>query len=178
MKDIVFPKNNEEEFIAIAKRLGMKELLFVYQSPKEKKNTTKKITIKTAIISTPNQLKSGNANASNTIVRSDPDKDRWIIEKIKPKIMFGFEFQDRNDFMHHRNSGINHVTAKLMAKNKITYGFPVADLINSTKQGVILGRMKQNIKLCKKYKVEIILASFASDPMDMRNLKDVKCLVD
>jgi hypothetical protein len=172
--DIVFPNNNEKDFTAVAKKLGTIELLFVYPFPNKTKDSN------TITIATPNQLKSGSANTENVIVRSDPEKDRWLMEKIKPSMMFGFEFQNRKDFLHHRNSAINHITAKIMARNKIAYGFPVAELINAPKwkQPIIIGRMQQNIVLCKKYGVEIIIASFAKDPMDMRSLKDVKCLVD
>jgi RNase P/RNase MRP subunit p30 len=177
--EIIFPKNNEEAFIEIAKKLGTKELVIVYPFPKKKEFTSSKVKIKTALIATAAQLKGGNTDTANIIVQSDPQKDRWIIEKIKPKMIFGFEFQERKDFLHHRNSAINHITAKIMAKNNIAYGFPVSELISAPKwkQPIILGRMQQNITLCKKYKVEIIIASFATNPMLMRSMKDIKALL-
>jgi hypothetical protein len=170
--DIVFPKSNEKEFLEVAKKLGTKEVVFVYPP-------SKSVPKDALIIATPSQLRGGNLDTRKVIVRSDPDKDRWIIEKIKPRMILGFEFQDRKDFLHHRNSAINQITAKLMARNNIAYAFPVSDLINAPKwqQPIILGRMQQNIRLCKKYKVEIAIASFATTPMDMRSLKDMKSLV-
>ena len=180
MKDYVFPKNNENEFIIKARILNIRELCFVYPFPGIKNAPEiKGVHITTATIATPDQLKSGNSDTKHCIVHSDARNDRWLIEKIKPMLMFGFEFQQHNDFMHHRNSAINQITAKLMAKNNIVYGFPVAALIHASPQmqGIILGRFRQNIHLCKKYGVTVILASFATDPWDMRNLKDVRCLV-
>ena len=77
--------------------------------------------------------------------------------------------------MHHRNSGINHIVAKQMIEKGIVYGFPVAALIHAAldEQATLLGRLRQNMEILKKYKVDITLASFSSDPMDMRNEKDV-----
>lgn len=181
MKDYVFPNNNESEFIIKARALNIRELCFVYPFPGIKNvPEIKGVSITTATIATSNQLKSGNIDTKQCIVHSDASNDRWLIEKIKPMLMFGFEFQERHDFMHHRNSALNHITAKLMAKNNIIYGFPVAALIHAPQQmqGIILGRFRQNMQMCKKYKVTVVLASFATDPWDMRNLKDMKGLVE
>ncbi len=162
--DVVFPVENEGAFIAMAEKLGTKELLFVYKNLKKEEKWKTSITLRSM--------------TDKVVVRSDPDKDRWLIEKIKPRIIYGFEFQERKDFLHHRNAALNHIIAKIMAKNNIAYGFPVAEIINAPtwKQSIILGRMQQNLKLCRKYDVEIIIASFASDPMDMRSVMDMRCL--
>jgi RNase P/RNase MRP subunit p30 len=41
----------------------------------------------------------------------------------------------------------------------------------------MLGRLRQNITILQKYKVEVMIGAFSSDPMDMRNGKDVWCLI-
>lgn len=179
--DIVFPNNNEQEFIEVAKALGTRELLFVYPLGKEKDIHQKenKIISKVAVLATAEQLQRKECQNNWVLLQSHPEKDRWAIEKMKPALLYGFEFQEQKDFMHQRNAGMNHVLAKLMAEKGITYGFPVAKLLRAPRylQPVILGRLQQNIMLCKKYHVEIVLASFATDPMDMRNVKDMQCLV-
>ena len=180
--DIVFPQNNEEEFIRVAKLLGTRELIFVYtlNTYKTYVSQEKGLVIKTGIVAQPKYVKEAKKKAGIVIVKSDPETDKMVIESLKPAIMYGFELQERKDFMHHRNSSLNHVLCHAMAENNVAYGFSVGDLIAAPKekQAVILGRMYQNIMLAKKYKIKIILASFTSDPMLMRNLKDVLCLVD
>lgn len=180
--DIVFPNNNEQEFLKVAKLLGTKELFFVYPLGKEKivPATEEGIGIKTAVLATAEQLQRKECQNKWVLLQSHPEKDRWAIEKMKPALLYGFEFQEQKDFMHQRNAGMNHVLANLMAEKGITYGFPVSRLLHAPKylQPVILGRLQQNIMLCKKYHVEIVIASFAADPMDMRNLRDMQCLLE
>lgn len=179
--DIVFPKNNEEAFIKTATALGIKELLFVYPEKDYKnwKTEEKGISIKTAALVSPKDARDAKKKYPLVLVKSDRETERWVIEHAKPFLLYGFEWQERKDFMHHRNAGLTDVLAKQMAEEKVAYGFPVADLIAAPKelQPILLGRMRQNVMIAKKYKVEIILASFAADPLLMRNLRDVEGLV-
>ena len=179
--DIVFPENNEKKLIEIAKAFGTKELVFVYhpQDYKEYKNNEKGITIKTAVISAPKEVRDAMKKWQYVVVQSNKETDRWVMEHAKPWLMYGFENDEKKDFMHHRNSGIDHILAKIMKENKIIYGFSVSQLIHadSVKRALLLGRLQQNLMLAKKYSIIMILASFSSDPMDMRNWKDVECLL-
>ena len=180
--DIVFPKNNEEEFIKRAKALGTKELIFVY-SPrdyKEYKTEEKGINSKTAVVVAPKDARDAKKKYPFIIVRSDRETERWVVEHSQPMLIYGFEMQERKDFMHHRNAGLTDILAKMMHEYNVAYGFSVAELICAPKelQPILLGRLRQNVMIAKKYKIEIILASFAADPMLMRNLKDVGGLVE
>lgn len=180
--DIVFPKNNEEVFIKTARALGTKELIFIYapKDYKEWKTEEKNLIIKTAVLVSPKDARDAKKKYPLVLVKSDWETERWVVEHGKPFLLYGFEWQERKDFMHHRNAGMTDVLARQMAEEKVAYGFPVADLIAAPKelQPVLLGRMRQNVMIAKKYKVEIILASFAADPMLMRNLRDVEGLVN
>ena len=81
------------------------------------------------------------------------------------------------DFIHYRNSGLNQVLCKLAKKNNITLGFNFNDILKGKPN---MGRMMQNVRLCRKYKVRMVLASFASSIYEMRNPKDLmsfgKCI--
>lgn len=179
--DIVFPKNNEEAFIKTAKALGTKELIFLYSFTDYKQNSfqEKDISIKTGILALPKQVRDAQKKAAIVVVKAAGETDLHTLEHFPPTIMYGFEFSERKDFMHHRNSGMNHMHAAMMAEKNVIYGFPVAALVNAEEKlkGEIVGRVRQNIALAKKYKVKVVLASFAADPLDMRNGKDVWCLV-
>lgn len=179
--DIVFPKNNEEVFLKRAKVLGIKEIIFLYpiKEYKESKCEEKGILVKTGILAFPThiQIREAKKRAEIVVVPSDAMSDKNNID-AKPTMIYNFELQERKDFMHHRNSGLNQVLCQAMAENHVAYGFSVSSLLTAPKekQAVILGRLHQNIMLAKKYDVEIILASFVADPLLMRNPKDVWCL--
>lgn len=179
--DIVFPKNNEEVFIKTARALGTKELIFIYapKDYKEWKTEEKGITIKTAVLVSPKDARDAKKKYPLILVKSDRETERWVVEHAQPFLLYSFEWHERKDFMHHRNAGLTDVLAKQMAEEKVAYGFPVADFICASKelQSILLGRMRQNVMIAKKYKVEIILASFANEPLLLRNLRDVWSLV-
>ncbi len=178
--DIVFPKNNEKEFLKIAKALGKKEIVFVY-SPKEYKEWKEKesIVVKTAILSPAKEGYYLKQKYPLLVVKANQDTDKWVVEHVKPWLMFGFEDGEKKDFMHHRNSGMDHILANQMAEHGVSYGFSIGSLIHTTpeQKAVLLGRMRQNVFLLKKAKVPMHLVTFSSDPMDMRNEKDVLSLV-
>lgn len=86
-------------------------------------------------------------------------------------IVFELEDSSREDFIHHRNSGLNHVLAKDLFFKEIIVGFSFSLFLRNPK---VLGRMKQNVKLCRKYDVKMIFASFARDEWEVRSLKDLE----
>jgi RNase P/RNase MRP subunit p30 len=74
--------------------------------------------------------------------------------------------------MHHRNSGLNHVLCKLARDKNISIGFSFFELFISNKKEIILGRIIQNVRFLKKYRVECFISSFASEPYQMRSKED------
>jgi hypothetical protein len=163
--DIVIPDGNEKEFEKNAKKLGIDTLIFLYdKAPKDSKRkvgiiTDKKIKTKHLVFSRGNE------------------RDRWIFEKQKPNVVFDLEFESKKDKTHFRNSGLDQVLGKLAFKNDIMIGFNFSKLLKSSKKGIILGRIMQNIKICEKYKTKYFMASFAKDPSEMRSPFDLKCLL-
>lgn len=178
--DIVFPKNNENEFLRIAKALGKKEIVFVY-APKEYKEWKEKetITIKTAVVASAKEGYHLKQKYPLVVVKANFETERWTIEHVKPWIMYGFEDSEKKDFMHHRNSGIDHVLANQMREHGVSYGFSVGSLIHAPfeQKAILLGRMRQNLSILKKAKVPVYFITLTSDPKDMRNEKDVCELV-
>ncbi len=80
---------------------------------------------------------------------------------------------EARDKVHSRDSGLNQVICKLMANNKIAIAFSFADLLNSKERHKLIGRWMQNIRLCRKFKVRMVLASFAANKWEMRAAKDL-----
>lgn len=157
--DIVFAKGNEEEFLERAKVLGSK-LLFVY------KDNPKKI-----------------AGAHSGLLK--PGKadlilggyERKYFENPKYKVLYGFELAEKKDGLHKRNSGLNHVLCRLAAEKGKVLAFDFNNLLYAKDKQVVLGRMKQNAVLIRKYGCEHLVASFAKKPEDMRAGKDYEALL-
>ncbi len=77
------------------------------------------------------------------------------------------------DKLSSRDSGLNQVICKLAHENKIAIGFSFSEILKSKEKHKILGRIMQNIRLCRKYKVKMVLASFANNKWEMRSPKDL-----
>ncbi len=98
------------------------------------------------------------------IVEGGNDKiNRAALENKKVDVLLGPEKGRDRDFTHYRNSGLNQVLCKLAKKNNIAIGFDFNDILVSMEKGKILGRMMQNVKLCRKYKVKMLIFDFKEE---------------
>jgi len=113
-------------------------------------------------------------NKDKTIVFSgnSDELNRKILEKEKIDILL-INQSKRKDFQKQRNSGFNHVLAKIAKKNNITIGINLDEIINSSgkQKSEILSRVKQNIKLCNKNKLKMKFISLLKIKRDLHDLK-------
>lgn len=165
MIDFVFPNKNEKEFIEMAEELGYSSLLFIYENKIPHLDIKSKIKIYKSLL---------NKHSKEISIYENAKENRELFENKKIDIIFNLENNPKQDFMHHRASGFNHILANLANKNRIAIAFSFNSLKND--QAVKMGRMMQNIALCKKYKVKMCFASFAKDPYEMRPSQDKKNL--
>jgi len=180
--DVVFPRKNEKEFILLAEKLGYSCLCFVYNFEPE---ITKKIyDLNELQKETKIQLFLGlQASFSNirkakeicdfVLIKSDTENDQQILEKQKADLIFDFELSERKDKIHYRVSGLNQVLCSFAYKKNTAIGFSLFSILNSKNKPLILGRIMQNIRLCRKYKLKTIFASFAQNPWQMRAAHDL-----
>ena len=111
------------------------------------------------------------------IVRGINDNvNRAALENKRVKILLSPEYGRKNDSLHFRNSGLNQVLCKLAKKNNIAIGFNLSDILNNDKLTKIniLGKMMQNVRFCRKYKVRMIVGSFAKDKYELRSIDSLK----
>ncbi|MAF50700.1 MAG: hypothetical protein CMH64_01285 [Nanoarchaeota archaeon] len=100
--------------------------------------------------------------------------NRKAVEDKNNNLLYGLEKFGIKDKIHYRDSGLNQVLCKLAKKNNVKIGFSFSDVLNSNEEkSVILGRMVQNVKLCNKYKVDMIIGSFAKSKYEMKSGKDL-----
>ncbi|MFH1592308.1 MAG: RNase P subunit p30 family protein [Candidatus Woesearchaeota archaeon] len=107
------------------------------------------------------------------VIGGDDGKNRKAVENKNVDILMGLENKSERDFMHSRNSGLNQVLCNLAKKNGVGIGFCFRDVLKSKNRGLILGRMMQNVKLCRKYKVKMMVFSGAKDENELKSARDI-----
>lgn len=184
--DLVLPKSNEKEFIEIADKLGISGICFIYkfknkndflqnQDKVNKLQEKTEIKLSIGLIADSKNISKAKKLAKIVIYKSIGN-DRHAIEKSKANVVFDLETIATKDSMHHRNSGLNQILCKLANKNNVMIGFSFSTILNEERmiRSQILGRLMQNIRLCRKYKVKTVIASFAEKPYDLRSCYDLK----
>ena len=101
------------------------------------------------------------------------DKNLSLVENRKTDIILNVENVPNNDKTHYRNSGLNHQICELAKQHKIAVAFSFSNLLNAKNVARTIGRMRQNVRLCRKYKIKMVLASFAENAFEMRHAKDL-----
>jgi hypothetical protein len=152
MIDIVIAED-QEKCIRRSKELGYKELLF---AKKSKPGIYKIIT----------------NNTEKTLSQFDSDT------MLKSDIFFDIESPYNRDGIHQRHSGLNHIICRQMNKTSKIVCFSLNTILKGSVQDRIriLGKIKQNIKLLRKYKVGVIIASLATSADEMRSFSDIASL--
>jgi hypothetical protein len=170
MVDFFVPDGNEDELANTAINLGIKDFVMLYSI---KDFNKVKFAYKKGILIEKKDLKMINKakRMSDTVVVMPQEKLRQVMEQNKSLYFYGMEFDARMDFMHHRNSGLNHILVRIAKQKKHKFIFSFADFISlhKSKKAIILGRLKQNIMLCRKQMVNITLANFSRDSFQIRN---------
>ncbi len=129
-------------------------------------------------------------NSSEEIIFSsnDDELNRKILEKENISMLL-INQTERKDKLKQRNSGFNHVLAKIAKKNNIKIGINLDEIIKphprvypekslpdiftkGKQKSEILARTKQNIKICNKNKLKMKFISFEQK----RNIYDLKAL--
>lgn len=185
-RDIAMPKNNEEEFLELAAKLGIKKIYFLYNfDERNYENAPKKLSlidnhnlsIETGFIVTQKNIGQAERLSKLLAVKSS-SKDRFFIESKKVRIVYGFEETFKNDSLHQRSSGLNHILCELCRKNGVAIGLPYGSLLNKNSQiaALSIGRFIQNIRLCQKFNVKLLIGSFSDKPFDMRSPYDIVSL--
>ncbi len=165
-----------EEFVDMAEKLGYSTLIFA--SP-DGEFATSSGNIKHALLITSSKkddVVRAVARAQRekilTIVRAhDDDFNRFVVEKTAADFLLDPEHFHKTDHLHFRRSGLDQVLCAAAAKNKKTI------LSSLPSNSIILGRMVQNMMLCKKYGVDYQIVSLAQHPLEMKGAHDVKALM-
>ncbi|MAF35637.1 hypothetical protein CL622_00785 [archaeon] len=117
-------------------------------------------------------------NASNEpliIVQGGNDKINKESTSMKNvDILLDPDTDRTKDFMHHKNSGLTIQTAQLANKNEVAIGFSFSRMLDSTNRPKQIARMHQNVLMCRKYNIDMVLANFSYEEKDQRDLYALK----
>ena len=170
MLDIVLPAGNESELIEMAHRMGYTELLLLYNKPTPAPKSALLKTFSGVLLSKPTQHFDGMLTAA-----AGADNARSFLEHNPPVIIYNLELAQLPDTMTERSSGLNQVLCALAAgKTRICFSFANILAFSGMKRARLLGRIMQNILLCRKYNVHMGIASFASASYQLRSPYDLK----
>ena len=169
---IVKPGENPALRVTLARELGHKEIIVLYT--KHDKRNGPVTGAKTAVlVTTMNQAKS--LKSYDFIVA--PCKREFFESKFVDCILEP-EDQARPDFIHHRNSGLNQVLLKLCQKTSKRAAKSIMTttslLLHAKSPATILGRMMQNAKWSRKYKIDYHVTSGARTKWEQRDAESIK----
>jgi len=96
------------------------------------------------------------------IVQAQNDAfNRKILEYGKFDILLSVEAGKRKDTLRQIDSGLNHISAKIAAKNKVAIGINIEEIskLSKVEKAKRLARIKQNIKICRKAGTKLALVN-------------------
>ncbi|MFO8015538.1 MAG: RNase P subunit p30 family protein [Candidatus Woesearchaeota archaeon] len=179
MIDVIRPRNNEKDLISMAEKLGYSGLCFLYDRPDRKtrdlvaglqKSTGLKL-----------YIGSGRASPNADLVFTDiNDKNpRQAMEDGNVDAVHGFEKIRARDRTNQRISGLDTVLCRIAAQKGKIYCVDFGSMIgmSGSARANAMGKLRQNLMLCRKYRIRVAIASFASGPMMMRNPLDLSAFL-
>ena len=150
--DLVVAEKNKKEILQLAKSLGFGKVYFI--KPSDILESVKEARKKEGLVI----IKGGNDTINRAAVSC-----KQVDVLLNPEPL-------TKDSLTQRNSGLNQVLCKLAAKNNVAIGFSFDRLFLGHE---MIGKIMQNIKLCRKYKVNMIFVTLAKDKYQLRSAIDM-----
>ncbi|MFA6022809.1 MAG: RNase P subunit p30 family protein [Candidatus Pacearchaeota archaeon] len=103
------------------------------------------------------------------VLGGNDEFNRKILENKKVSLLVSPESGIKNDKLKQLDSGLNQVLCKIANENNISIGIDIKGLLSQKEEERIkrIARLLQNIDLCKKYKVKVIIINSDIDKHDV-----------
>jgi len=166
MQDILISKTRKFSDKKL-KELGLDRIFFINPENSAMIDTESKEELR-------RQISSAHSRGKVIIVMGGDDEiNRIAVDDKRVSILLSPERKRRKDFMHVRNSGLNHVLCDLASKNDVSIGIDYSDFkkMRGKEAAERLGRIMQNVELCRKSNSPVILASFGKTPSSVYDLR-------
>jgi len=163
----------------VRKKISVKEISKLKEVKKEDKGKYNVVLIKTNKPEVLRRLidKASNYFSSIFVLGMSDEINRTALEHKKVKALVSPEYKRDKDFLHHRNAGLNQVLCKIARNNDKMIIENFNDIVSEKKEvckALILGRMMQNAKLCKKYRTKFIVGDFVKTEKEIRSKYDLE----
>lgn len=85
-------------------------------------------------------------------------------------------YQNKFDFIHHFNSGLNHVLCNFAKQKNIDFliSLNFTNIFNKYNLTKEIGRINQNLKFAKKYKIQTILNFIIENDFQVKSIQEIK----
>jgi RNase P/RNase MRP subunit p30 len=180
--DLVFPNGNEGKLAAMARRLRVRTLLLCYPADaphleqrraEAQRLCDERLTVLFCVHAKDQDQVQRAVKITKEIVATGR---QGIFEDPRVRYVIDFEGRRREDFVHHRNSGLTQVSIAKGIKSGKVFLVNARQLAGNYSY-VILGRMMQNNMFFRKYKPTVLAVSGATEALGMRSPKDLENLL-
>jgi hypothetical protein len=152
MADICFPKNNEEKYVEIARKLSIESLIFVYEREPVKTE--------------------GHCNGllvrDNVKGKADFFFSKLPAKTVRKNIIYFFEGTEEKRSFHFPMRSITQVGVKELRNSVVGISFN-----HILKNPAGFERLSHFVRMCNKYKVNMFVASFARHPFELRGKREL-----
>jgi len=156
-----------EEIEKLSKSLGFERTYFINEDFVILSNLSKKELLKQA----------SKAKQKKLMVFYRPESEemvRFALEKTTVDAIFGAELINPKDSVHFLRGGLDQVPCKIASEKEKMVGFSFHELMEAQNKGKLLGRMKFNVSLCRKYQVKVEFLTFFGHLEEMRSANDLQ----
>ena len=121
-------------------------------------------------------LKNKNQKKIIAVLGRDDAFNRRILETIDIDYLVSPESGNRKDTLKQRDSGLNQVLGKIAHDKKIAIiiDFSSLNRLKDKDRALRLGRIIQNVKVCRRAVCKIKIATFASYKSELRTEREIK----
>ena len=147
--------------------LGLKRVIFIPSDNSVILDTDNKEELRRQISSAHSKKKKIIVQGSSEEINRIAADDKRVSMLLSPERKMG------KDSLHVRNSGLNHVLCDLAAKNDVAIGINFSHIrrLNGKDKALRLGKVMQNVMLCRKSGTPMVLASFGKKPVSAYDLR-------
>ncbi|MDD5588405.1 MAG: RNase P subunit p30 family protein [Candidatus Nanoarchaeia archaeon] len=156
MYDLVLIKTNKEDIIAFARTLGFSNVFFINKED---------------IITNSKNIK--NKKGLMIVEGGYEELNRIALSSKSVNILLNPETKKR-ETVKGINSGLNHILCDLAQKHNISIGYSLDYIQNA--DVFLLKKIIQNISLCKKFKVPVLIFTLAKSKSELRSAEDLESL--
>ncbi len=177
--DVVLPAGNEKAFVAMAQRLGISGLVFLYPERRDSQCIGWDFPVWRGLCAGGKGCAKLRRDALIYTAALDPAKAEVLLESGTADAVFYLENSKRKDSMHYSLSGLNQVLCAHAREKGVQIGLALQPLLRSQgkHRAQLLGRYSQNIRFCRKLKTGMTVASLATSPWELWARGEIRSLL-